>query len=91
MIDNNSNVIDKKNNNSKVIDKRNNQILVSNADREIPTLESTENGNPLFRHYPFTLGLGFHCLNWKPMLDSFCPGDMNLSRLCSLSHLFSCE
>ena len=59
--------------NFNVIGKKNNQTLVSEADREILTLGSTENaGNlvkPRFRHYPFTLGLGFHDLHRKPMLD----------------------
>ena len=27
-------------------------------------------GKPRFRHYPFTLGLGFLCLHRRPMIDS---------------------
>ena len=46
-----------------VIGKKNNQILVSDADREIPTLGSRDNAGklsePRFWHYPFTMGLGF--------------------------------
>ena len=32
-----------------------------------------ETDRPRFRHYPFTLGLGFLGLQRKPMIDSFCP------------------
>ena len=56
--------------------KKNNQSWVSDADREIPTLGSTDNaGNsvkPCFRHHLFTLGLGFLCLHRRPMIDSIC-------------------
>ena len=49
--------------------KKNNQTSVSDADREIPTLGSTD----YFRHYLFTLGLEYICLNRRSMLDSICP------------------
>ena len=43
-----------------IIGKKNNQSSVSDADREIPTIKSTDNaGNSIYRLYPFTLGLGF--------------------------------
>ena len=60
--------------NFNVIGKKYNQTLVSDADREIPTLGSTDNaGNssePRFQHYLFTLGLGFLDLHRQPMIDS---------------------
>ena len=47
-------------NNFNVIGKENNQTLVSDADREIPTLGSKEyagsSANTRFWHYSFTLG-----------------------------------
>ena len=52
------------NNNFNVIGKKNNQTSVSDADRQIPTLGSTDNaGNSVslvsgFWYYPFTFGLG---------------------------------
>ena len=60
-----------------VIGKKNNQTSVSDADREIPTLGSTDNagnsGEPSFWHCPLTLGLGFLGLHRKPMIDSIYP------------------
>ena len=57
-------------NNVNVIGKKNNLTSVSDADREIPTLGSTDNaGNAV--NYSFTLGLGFLCLHRRPMTDSF--------------------
>ena len=41
--------------------------LVSDADREIPTISK-----PCFRHYPFTLGFGFLYLHRRLMIDSIC-------------------
>ena len=52
------------NNNFNVIGKKNNQTSVSDADRQIPTLGSTDNaGNSVnfvsgFWYYPFTFGFG---------------------------------
>ena len=42
-----------------IIGMKNNQSSVSDADRK-----------PRFRHYSFTLGLGFLCLHQRPMIDS---------------------
>ena len=53
-----------------VIGKKNNQTFVSDADREILTLGSTDNAKLRFRHYPFTLGFGFLGLHRRSMLDS---------------------
>ena len=57
-----------------IIGKKNNQSLVSDADREIPTLRSTDNaGNSVnlrLRHYPSTLGLEFLGLHRRPVTDS---------------------
>ena len=58
----------------RIIGKKNNVSSVSDANREIPTLGSTDNaGNevkPRFRHYPFTFELGFLGLHRRPMIDS---------------------
>ena len=44
----------------------------SNADREIPTLGSTDNaGNSV------NLGLEFLCLHRRPMIDSICPTEIH--------------
>ena len=59
-----------------VTHKKNNQSLVSDADREIPTLGSTDNAgnNGKTRyprlHFPFIVGLGFLGLHRRPMIDS---------------------
>ena len=57
--------------------KKNNQSSVSDADREIPTLGSTNNAgnsvNPRFQHCPSTLGLGFLGLHQRPMIESMYP------------------
>ena len=54
-----------------VIGKKNYQPSVSDADREISTLVSTDTaGKPRFRHYPFNLGLGFLGLHRRPMTES---------------------
>ena len=50
--------------------KKNNQSSVSDVNREIP--ETPRDGKPRFRYHPFTLGLGFLCLHWRPMIDSIC-------------------
>ena len=55
------------NNDFNVIGKKNNQISLSNADHEIPTNGSTDNARNLVN-----LGLGFLDLHWLPMIDSFC-------------------
>ena len=59
-----------------IIGKKNNQSSVSDADREIPTLGSTDNTgnsvNLVSRHYPFTLGLESLGLHRGPMIDSIC-------------------
>ena len=56
------------------IGKKNNQSSFSDADREIPTLWSTDStGNsviPRFWHHPFIFGLGFLCQHGRPMIDS---------------------
>ena len=53
------------NDNFNVIGKKNNQTSVSDADQEIPTLGSTDNaGNSVNL---FTLELGFLCLHQRLM------------------------
>ena len=51
-----------------VIGRKDYRSSISDADREISTLESSDNAD--FRHYPFTLGLGFRGLHRRPMTDS---------------------
>ena len=50
-----------------IVGKKNNQSSVSDADREIPTLESTDNVrnsvNLVFCIIHFPVGLGFLCLH----------------------------
>ena len=54
------------------IGKKNDQTTVSDADRDITSLGSSENvGKTCFREYPFTLGFGFLSQHWKPMTDLF--------------------
>ena len=61
-----------------VIGKTNNQTSISDADRKIETLPSTHNDansvDLISRHYPFTLGLKFLGLHWRPMVHSFIHG-----------------
>ena len=57
-------------NNFNVIGKKYVQTSVSDANRE--NSNPRVNGKARFRHYPFTLGLGFLCLHQRPMLDSIC-------------------
>ena len=72
------------------IGKKNKQSSVSDADREIPTLGSTDNAGNLVNH-SFTLGLGFLCLHRRPMIDSICkflsasPSDKTLPKRGLLS------
>ena len=57
--------------------KKNNATLVSDADREIPTLRSRDNAGNLLNlvcgivHLPS--GLGFLCLHLGELIDSICP------------------
>ena len=62
------------NNNFNVIGKKNNQISVSNADREILTLGSTKNAgnsvNLVSGIIRLPSGLEFHALHRRPMIVS---------------------
>ena len=57
-----------------IIGKKNNQPLVSGADRvqsqHLVQRLCRKRGKHRFRHYPFTLGLGFLCLHQRPMIYS---------------------
>ena len=59
-----------------IIGKKNNQTLVSDADREIPTLGSTDNAGNLVNLVSCIIrlisGLIFFCLHQRPILDSIC-------------------
>ena len=55
--------------------KKHNKSSVSDADREIPTSGQRKvTGNPVNRHYPFSVGLGFLGLYCGSMKDSIDPG-----------------
>ena len=69
------------NNNFNDIGKNNNQTSVTDADRKIPTLESTDNaGNEVNRHYPLAFGLGFLKLRFRHYPFAFELGFLGMHR-----------